>query len=104
MLSTDQLWGGSLTAVTFDPVGHQLALRVEVLMSGVATAYEVTCSEVSAFRFANSIPLPWTYAEVTEAHARRAASGDWVLELMLWSDGAEITCTCREFVVQESSA
>jgi hypothetical protein len=104
MLSADQLWGGSLTAVTFDPVGHRLVLRVEVLTSGVATAYEVTCIEVSAFRFASSIPLPWTYAEVTEVHARRAASGDWVLELMLWSEDAEITCTCRELIVEEISA
>jgi hypothetical protein len=104
MLSTAQLWGGTLTAVTFDPVAHRLALRVEVLTSGVPTAYEVTCNEVSTFRFANSIPLPWTYAEVTEAHARRDTSGRWVLELMLWSEDAEITCACREFVVQESSA
>ncbi len=102
MLATDQLWGGNLTEVTFDPVAHRLALRIEVVDSGVSSAFDVTCSGVSAFGFVNSIPLPWTYAEVTEAHVRRPASGEWVLELMLWSEDAAITCTCNNVVVRVS--
>lgn len=100
MSTTDDLWGGQLNAVAFDPVSHRLTLLVDVLESGVTTAYDLTCDGVSALRFGNSIPLPWTYAEVTEVHASQTASGDWVIELLLWSDDAEFICTCREFAVE----
>jgi hypothetical protein len=103
MSTTDELWGGQLKAVTFDPVSHRLALQVDVLESGVTTAYDLTCNGVSALRFDNSIPLPWTYAEVTEVHASRTTSGDWVLELTLWSEDAELICTCKEFSVEARS-
>jgi len=103
MSTTDKLWGGQLKAVTFDPVSHRLVLQVDVFESGVTTVYDLTCKRVSALRFDNSIPLPWTYAEVTEVHASQAASGDWLLELMLWSEDAELTCTCKEFAVEERS-
>lgn len=101
MSTTDKLWGGRLEAVAFDPVTHRLTLEVHVLESGVTSVYELACLRVSALRFDNSIPLPWDYAEVTEVHASRAASGDWVVELMLWSEDAGLTCTCKEFAVEE---
>lgn len=104
MSTTDRLCGGQLKAVTFDPVGHRLALHIDVLDSGVTTGYDLTCNGVSALRFDNSIPLPWTYAEVTEVRASQTATGDWLLELVLWSEDAELTCTCQEFAVEERGA
>lgn len=62
MPTTDELWGGQLKAVAFDPVGHRLAFQVDVLESGTTTVYDLTCNGVSSLRFNNLIPLPWTYS------------------------------------------
>ncbi|UJP39782.1 hypothetical protein [Cellulomonas palmilytica] len=98
-ISTDALWGGRLTAVAFDPVVHELTLQVEVLDEGVTTAYDVVCPGVSDLRFANSIPEPWSYAEVTEIHVTQTTSGRCAVELLLWSEDSELVWTCSSLEV-----
>lgn len=94
MASTDDLWGGQLTAIQFDPVGHTCELHITVLRDGRSTAYLISARGVSDFRFRNAIPGPWEYAEVTEAHGDIDTSGQSVLQLLLWSEDAELVLRC----------
>jgi hypothetical protein len=95
MAVTDSLWGGLLTAIRFDPVGHECRLRVETVLDGVCSIHVVVCHGVTEFRFHNEISESWTYAEVTEANADfDPRSGTWLLELMLWSEEAGLTLRC----------
>ncbi|MFT3874090.1 MAG: hypothetical protein QM714_15845 [Nocardioides sp.] len=103
MSTTDALWGGQLKAVGFDPVVHSLTLQIDVIDGGVSTTYDLECSGVSGLRFTNSIPDPWTYAEVTEVHTGQTTAGQWTVELVLWSEDCELVCTCDAFVVIEHS-
>lgn len=89
MATTDDLWGGQLVDVGFDPVTHVCTLRVHVLLYGTNYVYDVVCQGVTELRFHNSIPEPWTYAELTEAHVA-IESEELVLELILWSEDSEL--------------
>ena len=103
MAITDALWGGQLKAVGFDPVVHSLTLQIEVIDGGARTTYDLACSGVSDMRFANSIPDPWSYAEVTEVHTSRTTAAKWIIEVVLWSEDCELVCTCEAFAVTEHS-
>lgn len=103
MPTTDALWDGQLRAVSFEPVVHRLALEVEVVDMGARTTYDLVCSGVSELRFANSIPDPWSYAEVTEVHTSQTAAGKWMVEVVLWSEDCELVSTCDAFTVTERS-
>lgn len=102
MATTDDLWGGQLVEVDFDPVGLSCNLQVVTVVEGRSHAYEVACRGVAHLRFDNAIPEPWTYAEVTEAHLSiDEASGRHVLELTLWSEAAEFIVRCASVDVSE---
>lgn len=103
MPTTDALWGGQLTAVGFDPVVHRLTLQVDVVEGGERAIYDLACTGVSDLRFTNSIPTPWSYAEVTEVHTSKTTAGKWMVELILWSEGCELVCCCDKFTVMEHS-
>ncbi|MFT3887733.1 MAG: hypothetical protein QM713_06175 [Arachnia sp.] len=104
MPTTDALWGGQLASVRFEPVAHRLVLQIDVVDGDVTTSYDLVCSGVSGLHFTNSIPEPWTYAEVTEVHARQATAGQWTVELILWSEDCKLVCTCGAFTVTDESA
>jgi hypothetical protein len=97
--STDTLWGGRLTEINFDPVGHSLTLHINVFERFSQVAHELVCVGVSEFRFNNSIPLPWSYAEVTEVNMGRTTVGRCVLEVVLWSEDCELVCTCDAITI-----
>jgi len=102
MATTDDLWGGQLVVVAFDPTRHSCDLRVSTTLNGVTSTYAIDCRGVSELRFRNAIPEPWTYAEVTEAHLSvDEASGRQVLELILWSEDAKLVVTCSSIDIAE---
>lgn len=95
MVATDPLWGGQLTGVQFDPVRHQCDLAVTTTVSGQSSHFVVCCRDVSDLRFHNTIPEPWTYAEITEAHlSADEATGQELLDVMLWSEDAGFSIRC----------
>jgi hypothetical protein len=75
-------------------------LQIDVLDGGTRTKYNLVCAGVSELRFTNSIPDPWTYAEVTEVHASQKAAGKWAVELLLWSNDCELVVTCDGLTVK----
>lgn len=95
----EELWGGQLSALTFDPVTHRLLLEVTVLDAGTTSVFDVAFRGVTNLRFSNAIPLPWAYAEVTEVHASRVSTGAWTVEIVLWSEDAELVVECAGFDV-----
>lgn len=103
MPTTDSLWGGQLSAVSLDPIVHSLALVIDVVEGGARTTYDLVCSGVSELRFTNSLPDPWSYAEVTEVHTSRTAAGKRMVEMVLWSEDCELVCTCDTITVTPRS-
>jgi hypothetical protein len=102
MATFDDLWGGQLNSFAFDPTAHACDLRVTTLHEGVSTVYHVVCRGVSDIRFHNAIPEPWTYAEVTEAHlGTDGYTGRHTLELVLWSEDADLVVTSSSIEIRE---
>jgi hypothetical protein len=101
MASTDELWGGQLRTVTFDPTSHDCLLEIETLTNGRLAKYRLEPRHVTDLRFRNAIPEPWTYAEVTEIHSSREADGSWTLRLLLGSEDAELSLRCGDFALRE---
>ncbi len=103
MATLDDLWGGQLTSVYLDPIGHKCCLEVKVV-DGKINSYRIECEAVADLRFYNAIPLPWSYADVTEVHMNvDGHSGHNVLEFILWSEDAGIVIRCASVQVQEAS-
>lgn len=95
MVASDPLWGGQLTGVQFDPVRHECQLAVTATVSGQRSRFVVSCRGVLELRFHNTIPEPWTYAEVTEVHhGVDEATGQELLEVLLWSEDAGLSIRC----------
>jgi hypothetical protein len=102
MATSDDLWGGRLISVAFDPTTQSCDLRVTTLQEGVSTVYDIACRGVSDLRFHSAIPEPWTYAEVTEAHLGADDHiGRHTLELVLWSEDAELVVTGTSIDIRE---
>ena len=96
--TTDNLWGGTLTSVSFDPVAWTLRLGVEVLEREERRRYELVLDGVTHWHASRDDPLPWNHAEVTEIHA--SEDGDAVVvELVLWSDGSCLSARCASLRV-----
>lgn len=103
MATPDELWGGQLAAIQFDPVGHTCQLQVTTLLDGRTSSYVLDCQGVTDLRFHNAIPEPWTYAEVTEAHVGvDEQSGQHILELILWSEDADLVVRCSSIDIREA--
>jgi hypothetical protein len=103
MATSDDLWGGQLVGVDFDPVDHTCDLHVTTVLDGTSRPYVVVCRGVAELRFHNAIPEPWTYAEVTEAHVSiDERSGQHLLELILWSEDAHLIVKCSQIEIRES--
>ena len=100
----EEIWGGRLTRLDFDPVSHRCTPVVEVLDGGRSMTCRIDCEGVADLRFRNAIPDPWTYAEVTEAHLGVEATGAMVLSLMLWSEDAELVVRARHIRLQSQES
>lgn len=99
----DEVWGGVITACTFDPVAWALEFGVEVLDGARRRSYVLTLDGVSRLVASREIPLPWTYAELTEVHVVYEPSPDLNVTLVLWSEDATMTVRCSDVRVSEAS-
>lgn len=88
------LWGGTLEQVDIDVVYQKVAFTIQVKYRGVVNRYRLYLRNVTEFRFANEIPGPWDYAEVTEAHVTELPSAALTIEFVLWSEEAGLWVTC----------
>jgi hypothetical protein len=88
MANWDELWGTTLDEVSIDLVQGSVTLEIRALDSGVTTLYKAVFQEVSQLRYFNSIPLPWSYVEITEAESGSGADGVVHTQFMLWSEDA----------------
>lgn len=99
---TDDLWGGTLTELTFNPAQGQCALRIEVVDAGSTSSHTVRCEDISEFGFFSSIPQPWTYAEVTQIALTFDDTGSyWLLDVMLWSEDAGLVLRCTDVFLDD---
>lgn len=94
MIYANDLWGSTLIEFKFDVVAHTLRMRLAMLYSGAESLHDITCTNVTKLEFFSDIPLPWTYAEVTELVIDSAPDGQVVLDVMLWSEDAGISVAC----------
>ena len=93
MPETDELWGGRLVAMSFDPVEWTLRCEVEVLTGGKRRRYDLLLESVTQWNCSRDVPLPWNYAELTEVHVSEV--GDQVLvDLLMWSDETSLRARC----------
>jgi hypothetical protein len=91
---TDVLWGGTLSSLALDPVAWELSAEVEVISGNVSRHYTVVLDEVRELRASRAIPLPWSYAELTEVHVAPAPDG-LAVEFVLWADDTLSTACSR---------
>ena len=99
MADTDELWGGSLVSVSFDPVAWALRFGVEVLVDGEQHRYELRVDGVTEWRCSRSVPLPWSYAELTEVHVSDVM-GQVLVEMVLWDDSTSLSARCAQVWVE----
>jgi hypothetical protein len=95
-MNLDDLWGGVLRDLTVEVEAWRLTLGVEIRLDGVASEHRVVLRDLSGFRLFNAIPLPWTYAELTEIRASRDPSGRWIVRAVLWSEDAGFEARCAD--------
>jgi hypothetical protein len=97
---TDELWGGNLSSVSFDPVSWTLRFGVEVLVSDERHRYELVLDGVTQWQSSRGVPLPWNCAEVPEVHVSEV--GDEVLvEIVLWADDTSLSARCANLRVDQ---
>ncbi len=97
--STDELWGSALTGCSFDPVAWTIHFDVDVNEFGLTTRYDLVLEGVSDWRATRDVPLPWTYAELTEVHVSEL-DDEVVVRLVLWTDGTTVTLRCASVRVE----
>jgi len=98
--TTNDLWGGSLRSVAFDPTAWVLSLDVEVTENGATSRYILRMDGVSELHLSRDVPLPWTYAELTEIDVTEVEDGFFV-EMILWSDDTSVMVQCAELRVDQ---
>lgn len=72
-------------------VSQTVVLSGRVAAGSDAVVDRLELRDASQFRLRNSVPGPWDYAEITEEHLARSATGGILIELVLWSDDAGIS-------------
>jgi hypothetical protein len=95
---TDVLWGGALTSIALDPIAWRLTAEVEVATGNASRLYTVVLDEVRELRANRTVPLPWSYAELTEVHVAPALGG-LAVEFLLWADGTAVSVACSRITV-----
>ena len=99
----DFLWGATLEQVDLDIASQRLTIKCRVEDNGRVTRHELRFKEISEFRFSNSIPGPWNYAELTEIHAAKSAAGTVRTEMIIWSESAELVIVATSVEIDGKS-
>jgi hypothetical protein len=89
------MWGAVLDGIKFDVVAQSLVITFQVTDHSRVSHHRLDFEELSELRFSNAIPGPWNYAELTEFHVDRAASGTIQVEIVLWSEDARLVASAR---------
>jgi len=91
MTDLDGIWGSVVNELMLDLVHQTLILEISVPSHlEKASHHRLRFEGVSDFRFANRIPGPWSYVELTEVRVRPTTNGRIVAELLLWSEEASL--------------
>jgi hypothetical protein len=93
--SLDAIWGAVLDAVEFDIIAQSLAITCHVTAGSHVDHHRLKFKELSELRFFNAIPGPWKYAELTEIHVNRTASGATQVEIVFWSEDSCLVAGAR---------
>jgi len=91
MTGLDDLWGATLLDVRLDPTALAVHLHVQVVLEAVSTNHKLKLLGISEFQLTNAIPLPWTYAELTEIRVIALPRNRVRVEMILWSEDARMT-------------
>jgi hypothetical protein len=95
VVEADELWGGTLLSVAFDPVAWTLQFEVVVLAGEELRRYELTLDGVTEWHSSRSVPLPWNYAELTEIHISAVSDHQLRIEMVLWADDTSLSVRCE---------
>jgi hypothetical protein len=95
---TDELWGGSLVSIRFDPVTWALEIGVEVVTDGNLARYRLVLDAVTEWHLSRGVPLPWDYAELTEIEVTDL-EGEVFVEMVLWDDETSLMARCSRMRV-----
>jgi hypothetical protein len=102
MGALDDLWGAVLDELRVELVSQTILLTAHVTAGSEVVTHQLELRNVSEFRFRSSIPGPWDYAEITEAHLARTAAGGLSIELVLWSEDAGVSVSAGSAIFDGS--
>jgi hypothetical protein len=103
MAALDQLWGAVLDELNVDLASQGIVLTARVTTDSDVVVHRLELRDVSDFRFQSSIPGPWDYAEITEAHLAPSPTGGLSIELVLWSEAAGISISAGAAILNGSA-
>lgn len=90
------LWAAILDSLEFDVLAQTVTISAHV-EGAHPSSHVLRVDQVRLLRYSNSIPGPWTYAEITECRVTRVAELV-TAELILWAEecrlevsGADVT-------------
>jgi hypothetical protein len=100
MLPPHPLWGSILDDVDFDFLNLGATLHIHWTYSDEdpPSRHILQFLSVSDFRWFNSIPGPWNYAEITQTDSKRISSEEIHVEIMLWSEEAGLSITAEKVI------
>jgi hypothetical protein len=93
------LWGSTLRSFGFDPTERVATLIAGATNAGVTTSWMLRLSGVSELLVECPDGEPWSYTEITEAHATATSAG-FVLNLVFWTETHGLTAKCAEYSIE----
>jgi hypothetical protein len=99
MNGLDTLWGGIIVGFSFDVVSHEIMILVEIIDGSEREKHRLHFTQVSEARFFNSIPEPWSYADLTEIHSDTTLDGSVLTEIVLWTEEAGLSIRSKEVIL-----
>lgn len=96
-----QMWGTTLTRVDFDlqQISITLVIWRKESRQTPETIHRLEFRNVSDWRFFNSIPTPWNYAELTEFHEDTSYEQGYRVVIVLWDEAAQMTITAESVLL-----
>jgi hypothetical protein len=100
----NNIWGGRLEAIWFDPGGSRVDLVIAVASGDDVRRFRIEAESVREFRFVSDHRgKPWFYAEVTEASIRSVGDDMIQLVILLWSEDNLIEVLARSIEMRVQS-
>ena len=95
----DDLWGSTMRTMGFDPTARVATLIARVTNAGVTTSLMLRLFGVSDLHVERPDGEPWSYTEITEAHATAAVTG-FVVKLLFWTEPNGLTARCADYSIE----